>query len=285
MDTGSFGAVRALTVDLGPVGGACPTRPLPASERPAMAIDYSGVSNRSLLGRLVRLPLKLVPQSAKMRIRQGPLKGKRWIAGSHTHGCWLGSYEMDKQVLFSKHVGTGDKVLDIGANVGFYTLLSSHLVGPTGRVVAFEPVPRNLRYLHDHIHVNRLENVEVIEAAVGEKAGEIAFDDSSGSATGKISTTGRLRVPLVTVDELVAKGAVPAPTVLKIGVEGAEGMVLRGARRSLTAPPGGRRPIIFLATHGPAVHAECLALLREMGYVIASTNRQNVEQTDELLCT
>lgn len=250
-----------------------------------MAIDYSAVNNRSIMGRLVRWPLKLVPKGAKMRIRQGPLKGKRWIAGSHTHGCWLGSYEMDKQQLFAQHVKPGDVVLDIGANVGFYTLLSSELVGSGGKVVAFEPVPRNLKFLHEHIKVNALGNVEVIEAAVGEAPGEITFDDTSGSATGKISTSGRLKVPLVSVDDLLAKGRIRRPTVLKIDVEGAEAMVLRGARGALGPGPSGGRPTIFLATHGAAVHAECLKLLRELGYTLASTNGKPVEETDELLCT
>jgi FkbM family methyltransferase len=250
-----------------------------------VAINYSGVSNRSLLGRLVRLPLKLIPPSARMRIRQGPLKGRRWIAGSHTHGCWLGSYELDKQQLFTRHCKAGMVVLDIGANVGFYTLLASHLVGPTGQVVAFEPVPRNLHYLREHVRINALSNTRVYPVAVGETAGEITFDDSTGSATGRISAQGRLKVPLVTVDDLVGKGEVPPPDLMKIDVEGAEAMVLKGAARTIaTAAARGRRPIIFLATHGPAVHAECLTLLRGLGYSVAPTDHRDVDTTDELLC-
>lgn len=250
-----------------------------------MAVNYSGVSNRSLLGRLVRLPLKLIPASAKMQIRQGPLKGRLWIAGSHTHGCWLGSYELDKQMLFAKHCKPGMVVLDIGANVGFYSLLAAHLVGSTGKVEAFEPVPRNLRYLREHVRINTLENTRVHAVAVGEAPGEITFDDTTGSATGKISARGRLKVPLVSVDALLGQGTIKTPDLMKIDVEGAEAMVLRGAARTIAeAAARGRRPIIFLATHGPEVHAECLTILRGLGYAVSSTDGRDVEATDEMLC-
>lgn len=244
------------------------------------AVNFSGIDNRGLLGRLARFPLRLIPASARMPVLQGPLKGRRWIAGSHTHGCWLGSYEADKQALFVREVAPGDVVFDIGANVGFYTLLASTIVGPAGKVVAFEPVPRNLRFLRDHVSINRLANATVIEAAVAETPGETTFDDTIGSAQGRISGQGRLKVRLVSVDDLVSRGELPRPTVLKIDVEGAEAGVLRGCARTIAA---GKRPKIFLATHGPAVHAECLALLRSMGYQVASMNDKPVESTDEVL--
>ena len=63
-------------------------------------------------------------------------------------------------------------VFDIGANTGFYTLLASVLVGPQGRVFAFEPVPLNLRYLNEHLRLNNIKNVSVIDAAVAECAEE-----------------------------------------------------------------------------------------------------------------
>ncbi len=243
-------------------------------------IDFSGVPRSSLRGRLARLPLRLIPRGARVPILQGPMKGKRWIAGSHVHGCWLGSYELDKQKLFVSRVRPGQVVMDIGANVGFYTLLSSQLVGEKGRVVAFEPLPRNIAFLREHLRINRVQNATLIEAAVSERSGEATFQEGGSGAMGRISSGGGVRVKLVSVDELVERGEAPRPDVMKIDVEGAEAMVLRGAARTIA---GGARPLIFLATHGAPVHRECCDLLRSWGYRLSSMSDKSLEETDEVL--
>src|SRR5689334_1113570 len=102
-------------------------------------INFSTLSRQGILGRAARLPLRLIPSGARMPVLQGPLKGMRWTAGAHTHGCWLGSYELSKQQLFARTLKPGGVLYDIGANAGFYTLLGSRLLGPEGRVYAFEP--------------------------------------------------------------------------------------------------------------------------------------------------
>src|ERR1043165_45133 len=102
-------------------------------------VNFSGLSRGSFVGRIARLPLSLIPAGARMPILQGPLRGKRWVAGSHVHGGWRGSYEFEKQQMFISAIKPGAVVYDIGANVGFYTLLASRLAGPQGRVYAFEP--------------------------------------------------------------------------------------------------------------------------------------------------
>ncbi|HEX6832536.1 MAG TPA: FkbM family methyltransferase, partial [Rudaea sp.] len=101
-----------------------------------------------------------------MPILQGPLRWRLWIPGSSSHGCWLGSYEYDKQRLFARVARSGDVVFDIGANVGFYTLLAATCVAPTGRVVAFEPMPSNVKRIHQHLKLNRIGSVHSVEAAV-----------------------------------------------------------------------------------------------------------------------
>jgi hypothetical protein len=151
-------------------------------------VNFSAISSRSRMGKLLRLPLRLLPSNAVLPILQGRLKGKKWIVGSSVHGCWLGSYEFDKQRLFEQTVTRGSVVFDIGAHVGFYTLLSSVLVGTVGKVFAFEPVPRNLHYLYEHLRFNDATNVTVTEAAVADACGTTLFDESANSATGHLST-------------------------------------------------------------------------------------------------
>ena len=74
---------------------------------------------KTAAGRLIRLPLKLIPKSKVMSIRSGPTKGMKWIVGNGIHGCWLGTYELDKQNAMMKYLKPGMTVYDIGANSGF----------------------------------------------------------------------------------------------------------------------------------------------------------------------
>jgi FkbM family methyltransferase len=242
------------------------------------SVNFSGISSKSLVGRALRAPLGLIPPGARMPILQGPLKGKRWLAGSHVHGCWLGSYEAEKQRSFSGVVRPGAVVYDIGANVGFYTLLSAALAGPSGKVYAFEPLPRNLRFLRRHIGINKLTNVEVIEAAVSDREGTAMFDDTANAAMGSLSARGSLKVRTVAIDDLAAQGLLRPPDMVKIDVEGAEADVLAGAARTLAA----HMPAVFLATHGAEVHAACLSKLSALGYALHPVGSGDIRTCDEI---
>jgi len=86
-----------------------------------------------------------------------------------------GSYEADKQELLTTLPLAGKTVLDIGANVGFFSLLCSRLVGSSGRVIAFEPFPRNVDFIHRHITLNSVSNIEVRPVAIADKQGTANF--------------------------------------------------------------------------------------------------------------
>ncbi|NQV00191.1 MAG: FkbM family methyltransferase [Parcubacteria group bacterium] len=119
---------------------------------------------------MLRFPLKLIPSGVVVPVMQGVLKGKKWVVGSgDNHGYWLGSYEYRMQSFFAETIKPGSVVYDIGANVGFYTLLASKIVGVQGRVFAFEPLPENIFYVRKHVELNHCDNVVIIEAAVSEK--------------------------------------------------------------------------------------------------------------------
>ena len=118
-------------------------------------IDFSALPNTSLAGRVARFPLKILPSGMVVPIMQGRLKGRKWIVGSHRHACWLGCYEPEVQNLVAHEVEPAGVFYDIGAMVGFYSLLASIVIGP-GRVYAFEPVPRNISYLCRHLALNNI---------------------------------------------------------------------------------------------------------------------------------
>lgn len=227
-----------------------------------MAIDFGSLPWDSRLGRALRWPLRWIPKGIPLPILQGPLRGKRWIVGSHTHGCWVGSYELPMQEAFAHCVKPGGVVYDVGAQAGFYTLLASHLVGPKGRVLAIEPVPSNLIHLRRHLLLNRIENVEVAEGAAGDSCGTVRMDPGTDAAEAHFSDQGSLEVPLFTLDDLRRRLDFPYPTAVKIDVEGAEHAVLQGARDILAKS----HPMIFLSTHSASLQQECLDLLKTEGY-------------------
>lgn len=244
-------------------------------------IDFSKISSKSVVGKLLRFPFRLIPKNTVVPILQGKLKGKKWIVDSGVHGCWLGCYESEKQKIFIETIKKGSIVYDIGAHVGFYTLLSSELVGTEGKVVAFEPNPRNINYLKEHLRLNRCDNVIIIEAAVAAKSGSVHFQSSPDSHGGGISLEGSLKVRMVSLHELVSSSAIPVPDYMKIDVEGAEFLVLKGAEQLLAD----FYPAIFLATHGVDVHKQCCEFLKAMGYELQSINEKDIDETNEILAS
>lgn len=207
-----------------------------------------------------------------VRVLAGALKGARWVVGSCTHGCWLGTYEADKQKLFAQYVRPGMIVYDVGANVGFYTLLASRLAGASGHVYAFEPMPRNVSYLERHIRLNDCRNVTVRQAAVGERDGEALFREEASHSQSALDEKGSLRVRVVALD---SQAEVRPPDVIKMDIEGGEAAALKGAVETLRR----HRPVIFLATHGHELHRECSSLLSSIGYSLTEVG----DSGDELL--
>jgi FkbM family methyltransferase len=224
-------------------------------------MNSSELSRNTLLGKIARLPLALVPREMVVPILGGRLRGKRWIAGSAIHRCWLGFYECGKQQQISREVRPGTVFHDVGANVGLYSLLAAELVGP-GRVFAFEPVPRNLAYLRKHLALNRVANVEVLGVALSDTNGCARFEIEQTGFMGRLSGDGGITVPTATLDSLVEGGKVLPPNYVKMDIEGAELLALRGARETFQR----YRPVLFLATHGCQVHSECCRLLESWGY-------------------
>lgn len=214
----------------------------------------------SLIDRAIRSPLRLVPRDAVLRVLSGPLRGRRWIAGAATHGCWLGTYERFGQRIFVEHVSPGGVVYDVGANAGFFTLLASMLAGPSGAVYAFEPMERNLRYIHEHLRLNRTENVHVVPMAVSDRIGPVRFASAHNPAMGGLSASGEIEVQSTTLDELAS--TIAPPSFIKMDIEGAEHAALSGAVKLLRRA----HPVILLSEHGWEQHERCGRLLESLGY-------------------
>lgn len=242
-------------------------------------MDFSKISYTSFLGRLLRLPLRLIPKQAVLPILQGELRGKKWVVGAGEHGYWLGSYELHKRIAFEREIKPGMVVYDVGANVGFYSLLAAHLVGAGGKVYAFEPLGRNVEYIRQHAALNGFDNIQAFEAAVAAQNGEAYFDPGASIATGRLSEDGSLRVQQYALDALLAQGEIDPPDAMKVDVEGAEHAVVTGARHIIQA----YRPLIFLDTHGREAHTATLGFLQGHGYQFEVLDGRSLGVSKELI--
>jgi FkbM family methyltransferase len=216
----------------------------------------------------------------RLPILAGPLRGSWWLPLSpgKVARVLLGSYEPEQTALFRKWLRPGDTLLDVGAHVGYYTLLSARLVGEKGEVWSFEPNPGNCAWLRRHVSLNGLRNVHVEEVAVSDAGGTARFAFGSGSGTGRLAADGTVEVRAVTLDEFCAEHGI-RPNALKIDVEGGELRVLAGAHRILTTD----RPVIFLSTHGAEIHRECLRVLRSLGYALEPVNGDDLHAATEVI--
>lgn len=242
-------------------------------------INVSAIPHSTLLGRVLRLPLHLLPGGMVVPILQGPAKGMKWIVGSSNHGCWLGTYELEKQTAIERFVKPGMTIYDIGAQAGFYTLIFARLVGGAGRVYAFEPFADNVRYLLAHVIMNRLSNVNVIQVALAERTGLAGFTVDRGKSQNALLGPGEspLVVPTIKLDELLEDHGFSPPDLIKLDVEGAEALVLQGARTTLQR----HRPTVFLALHGERQRALlCRTILRELGYESYTLAGQRIDGAD-----
>jgi FkbM family methyltransferase len=240
------------------------------SSRPL--VNFSAISSQirgTWLGSAAKAALSLVPSEMAVPVLQGPLRGKKWIAGSCVHSCWLGSYEIAESRQMATLVHPQSVFFDIGAQAGYHTLIASDLVGPAGQVFAFEPAPRNVSHIRRHLALNHISNVSVVESAVADRDGTMCFDEGSSLVSGHLSDTGPLSVRVLSLDCEIIRGNLPEPDFIKIDVEGAELKVLQGAVELLLR----RHPTLFIETHQwlprcESSRRDCLRFLSEMDYQV-----------------
>lgn len=178
------------------------------------------------------------------------------------------------QGFFSRHVSIapGDTIFDLGGNLGTSAMLFSRLTGPQGRVYSFEPIFHDL--LQRNLVENGIENVEVIAAGVGATSEEVVFavtDIGIDSRIARPSKGGRRRlsVPMMRLDDFVEQRQLQRVDLIKMDIEGAEELALRGAERVLAR----FRPKLTIASYhtdpeGEKQHPKLLRLLQEWDYNI-----------------
>jgi len=189
-------------------------------------------------------------------ISAGPLHGARMqLDLQKEKDYWLGTYELALQKAFREKVRDGMLVFDLGANVGYISLLAASLVGRAGEVYAFEALPENIKRLQRNIKLNpQLAAIHVIPKAVAAHSGKITFLVHSSGGMGKVEgSIGRaadyeqeISVESISLDDFVIANGRQAPDIIKIDIEGGEGLALEGMQGVLKKT----RPILFLELHG-----------------------------------
>jgi FkbM family methyltransferase len=164
-----------------------------------------------------------------------------------TYGAW----EPEESALILAQVRPGAVVVDIGANFGYHTLLAARAVGPSGHVFAFEPSPRNFTLLSTHLRLNAIGNVTAEPLAVADRPGTMTLFLSEGNfgahslAAGNVLSgeAGSTDIAVTTLDAYFASRPGVTIDLIKMDAQGAEGLIIAGARQTLLGSP--RLVVIF----------------------------------------
>jgi len=215
----------------------------------------AGLRRVPVLGRCISWAgAKLVPRDSLIwvQVRSGPGRGLWLHLNPRTGKTYLdGVGEPEVQAALQKHLHPRMIFYDIGANIGFFSLLAARLVGKEGRVVAFEADPEIAARLREHVARNEFGWITVEEKAVWSEPRTVFFartdpTTSPDRGLGHVvpsGTTETIEVTAVSLDNYTETQ--PSPDFLKCDVEGAEVAVFRGASRLLKE----KRPGIICEMH------------------------------------
>jgi len=228
-------------------------------------------AHRALLKRLVciRRPLLLTLADFKLYVRLDDWAVGARIAVRRTH-------EPHVTRVMRPLLQPGTVMIDLGANIGYYTLLAAARVGSTGKVIAFEPSVENCLLLHRSLQANHYENAVLHNVAVADTASIVGFrmHDSNGSIIPDHASTHPEQVHTVTLDDVLRDE--PRIDLIKMDIEGAEGRALQGMHRVIQRC----HPIIFTELHPAALQAVShmtpeayLDKLRAFDYVLCVIHR------------
>jgi FkbM family methyltransferase len=209
-------------------------------------------------------------------IQNGIGRGLKFNPGRSHSGFILGTHKPEVQKLFASFLGPGMHMFDAGANVGYYATLCAGLVGPSGSVICFEPLPENVRQIEHNASLNGFSHMKVRNEALGAEDGSAVFFQSAEPTWGKLQSTGRLpdqyvgeiEVKVRKLDSVMAEARFPNPDLIKIDVEGAEEALLQGAERTITEA----RPVLVIELHG--TNAEIASALERFGYEATVLGRE-----------
>ena len=156
----------------------------------------------------------------------------------------IGPHEPMEVNWTNNHIKSGDTVLDIGANIGYYTLMLSKAVGKTGKIYSFEPEPNNFELLKKNVSINKCDNVILVNSAVGKEDGKLKLylsDPKFIGANGmhriypsKYSSGETIEVDIISLDNYLDPNVKKNISFIKIDAEGSELPIIQGMQTILS---------------------------------------------------
>jgi FkbM family methyltransferase len=235
-----------------------------------------------------RLSHQVLPADEKVwaQVEAGPARGLWFELNPRTGQAYLrGEPEPAMQKILAERLRPGMVFYDLGANIGYFSMLAARIVGTRGRVFSFEPDPKTASRLRKNVARNNLTNVTIVEAGIWSSSGTarfVAADPSSPDrGTGRFAVTGgtdhslrdvmdALPVQCVALDDFVANS--PPPDAIKCDVEGAEVEALRGAENLIRT----RRPWILCEMHSETSARVTSEYLTGFGYTLEPVDDNHI---------
>ncbi|MBW8009668.1 MAG: FkbM family methyltransferase [Chloroflexi bacterium] len=226
------------------------------------------------LAKFIRARLNKAHPSGIMEftVAGGALAGRRLMLDYRTEKyLWLGTYELELTSALQELVAAGMIVYDVGANLGYMSLILADIVGESGRVFAFEALPSNVKRFQANLDINpQVSNIEIVPKAVADSSGTVEFKVHESHAAGKVDGSAgreesyleRLEVPAISLDDFVFSQGQPPPQIVKMDIEGGEVLALPGMQRILEQ----HQPLLFLELHGPEAKLIAWEILTSIGY-------------------
>jgi len=170
------------------------------------------------------------------------------------------NYEPELKAFLHK-LAPGSVVVDLGANIGAYTLRAARAIGAESLVFAVEPIPSIFQNLLENISINRFSNVVALNSAAGEASGvarlNLGASGYNASSIVRPESGESIEVDVISMDDILEKYDVKRLDLVKMDIEGAEAMAIRGMRSSLRR----FRPLILFENNDEAREE-----LRILGY-------------------
>ena len=230
--------------------------------------------------RLMLLLSKIATPPARRSIRHLRLeKFEMLVQANETVGRHLGLFgvfEATESAFFRSVIRDADICFDVGGNVGYFSMLLAALA-PRGAIHVFEPIPLNAALIAANRELNGYTHIHISNCAVGDQAQTLNFTVSADSAYSSLHDVGRslavatIAVQMITLDDYVKQHGIPRVDILKVDVEGAEGLVIQGAAQLLGDVQRAPRVVLMelyqenMVPFGTSV-AEALARMASFGY-------------------
>ncbi|OGN75690.1 MAG: hypothetical protein A2X25_02670 [Chloroflexi bacterium GWB2_49_20] len=252
-------------------------------------LSLAALIARLLPAPLKRLPYRIRPLAGFLRralnraapggmsqvvVAAGLLEGCSLRLDMHTEkDYWLGTYELELQAALRQLVKPGMAAYDVGANIGYISLMLARLAGESGRVFAFEALPSNAERWQENVNLNGLSaRMQLFCGAVTDSTAPVRFLVHASGGMGKaLGSAGRgnayqseIEVPGLSLDEFVFGQGNPPPHLIKMDIEGGEVLALPGMHRLLADA----RPSLVLELHGQESIRVSWEILSGLGYRI-----------------